>query len=152
MCLFKCITVLLPENHLSVNVLNSQKNSWNLQKNYFILLILHFEPTLVRKSYFQSDLRFQDCLITRWLDAASILVVISRIYRYHFKSNYLKNHKPFALLCWNDWNLHELSNVLQKKTSLIAQVFLNLLTPKDVLIQMHHRASFWKPFGSERVN
>ena len=107
MCLFKCITGLLSENHLSVNVLNSQENSWNLQKIYFVPLLLRFERTWVRKSYFQSDLRFQDCLITRWLDAVNILVVISRIYRYHFKSNDLKNHKPFALFCWNIWNLHD---------------------------------------------
>ena len=152
MCLFKFITGLLSENHLSVNVLNSQENSWNLQKIYFVPLLLHFERTWVRKSYFQSDLRFQDCLITRWLDAVNILVVISRIYRYHFKSNDLKNHKPFALFCWNIWNLHELSNVLQKKMSLIGQVFLKLLTSKYVLMKMHNRASFWKPFVSECVN
>ena len=40
----------------------------------------------------------------------------------------------------------------KKKTSLLVQVFLKLLTPKDVLILMHNRASFWKPCGSERVN
>ena len=31
------------------------------------------------------------------------------------------------------------------------QVFLKLLTPRDVLIEMHKRASSGKPFGSERV-
>ena len=134
MCLFKCITGLLSENPLSLNVLTSPKNSWNKQKSYFIVLLLHFEPTWVRKSYFQWDLRFQDRLITGWLDAASILVVIGRIYCYHFKSNYLKNHKRFALLRWNVLNLHELSSVLQKKMTVIAQVFLTLLTPKYVLI------------------
>ena len=36
--------------------------------------------------------------------------------------------------------------------SLIGQVILKLLTPKDVLISMHNTACFWKPFGSERVN
>ena len=36
--------------------------------------------------------------------------------------------------------------------SLTGQVFLKLLTPRDVLIEMHKRASFGKPFGSERVN
>ena len=37
-------------------------------------------------------------LLTRWLPTTSILVVIERIYRYQFKSNYLKNHKFFATL------------------------------------------------------
>ena len=31
-------------------------------------------------------------------------------------------------------------------------VFLKLSTLRDVLVQMHNRACFWKPFGSERVN
>ena len=39
-----------------------------------------------------------------------------------------------------------------KNASLICQVFLKLLTPKDTLIQMHNRASFWKSFGSKPVN
>ena len=34
--------------------------------------------------------------LTRWVPTTSILVVIERIYRYQFKSNYLKNHKCFA--------------------------------------------------------
>ena len=36
--------------------------------------------------------------------------------------------------------------------SLIGQIFLKLLTPKDVLISMRMRPSFWNTFGSERVN
>ena len=36
--------------------------------------------------------------------------------------------------------------------SVIAQVFLKLLVPKDVLTSIHKRSCFWKPFGSERVN
>ena len=40
----------------------------------------------------------------------------------------------------------------EKIISLIGQVFLKLLTPKYVLIYWHNRASFWKPFDSERFN
>ena len=40
----------------------------------------------------------------------------------------------------------------EKKMSLIGPVILKILTPKDVLILMHNRACFWKPFGSERFN
>ena len=40
----------------------------------------------------------------------------------------------------------------ETKISLISQEFLKLLTLKDVLFEMHNRASFWKPIGSERVN
>ena len=36
--------------------------------------------------------------------------------------------------------------------SVIGQAFLKLLTPKDVFTQIHNKASFRKPFSSERVN
>ena len=36
--------------------------------------------------------------------------------------------------------------------TVIGQVVLKLLTPKYVLNYMHDKASFLKPFGSERVN
>ena len=40
----------------------------------------------------------------------------------------------------------------EKKMSLMAQVFLKLLTPKDVFTYMHNRSCFRVLFGSERVN
>ena len=52
MCLFKCITGLVSEKLLAVNVLTSRKNSWNLQKSTFIVLFYHSQPDWVRKSYF----------------------------------------------------------------------------------------------------
>ena len=36
--------------------------------------------------------------------------------------------------------------------SVIAHIFPKLLTPKDVLIKIHHRDCFWKHFRSELVN
>ena len=39
----------------------------------------------------------------------------------------------------------------EKKMSLIAQVFLKLLTLEDVFTQMHNRSCFWKSFRTERV-
>ena len=113
---------------------NQSKNSWNLQKSTFIQLFLHSRSNWVRKSYFQSNIRFWECLITRWLETTSILVVIERIYRYHLKSNYLKIHKLLASFCSDFWNFQEIPNVLKQKMSLIDRVLLNLLTPKDVLI------------------
>ena len=133
MCLFKCLTELLSENSLAVNVLTSPKNSWNLQKSTFILLFLHSEPYWVRKTYFQSDLRFYYCSITHWLETTTILVVIDGIYGYQFISISLKVHKPFVLFCLHFWNLNEIYNVLKKK-GVTRQVFLNLLTLKNVLI------------------
>ena len=134
MSLFKCIIGLPSENSLTVNVLTTTKNSWNLKRSTFMLLFLHFDPNWVRKSYFQWDLRFEDCLITRWLKTSSILAVIERIYGYQCKSDSLKMHQPFVWLSLHFWNLNQISNVLKKKMSVIGQVFLKLLTPKHVLI------------------
>ena len=114
MRLFKCITGLLFETPLAVNVLNAPKNFWNLQKITFTLLFLHSEHNWVRKSYFHWDHRFQDCLITRWLETTSTLLVIERIYVCQCKWNSPKMDKPFALFCLRFWNLNEISNVLKK--------------------------------------
>ena len=134
MCLFKCTRGLVCENSLAVNVLTSRKNSWNLEKSTFIPPFLHSQLNWVTKNHFPSDLKFYDCLITRWMEIASILLVIERIYRYQFKSNYLKNERVFAWIFsaflvarWNfEWS--------EKNMSLIAQVFLKLFIPKYVLI------------------
>ena len=115
MCLFKGRTGLLSESPVAVNVLTSPKNSWSLWKSTFILLFLIFEPNWVRKSHLQSDLRFYDCLIKRWPETTNILVVIERIYRYQFKSNYLKNDGLFAAMFLDFRFLLEIYNVLKKK-------------------------------------
>ena len=148
---FRCIIGFSSENPLAVDVLTSPESSWNLQKSTFILLFLHYEPNWVRKGYFRSGLRFWDCLITRWLETMSILIVIERIYRYQHKSNYVKKNHSFVTFF-----VFLVSTLIlpcsETKMSLIGQVFLKLYTPKDMLIQKHNRACFWKPFGSERVN
>ena len=96
MCLFKCITGVVSEKPIPVNVLTSPKISCNMQKTTFVLLFGAFELNIVRKGYFQSELPFQDCLITRSLPTTSILILIKRIYRYQTKQNYLKNRQFFA--------------------------------------------------------
>ena len=80
---------------LAVNVLTIPKNRWNLEKHTFILVFHHCEPSYVRKKFFLSDMKFYDCLLTRWLPTTSILVVIERIYCYKIKYNYLNNQKLF---------------------------------------------------------
>ena len=54
-------------------------------------------------------------LITRWLETTSILVVMERIYGYQFKSNFLNNHRIFAIFFLYFWYLHEICNLLKKK-------------------------------------
>ena len=133
MCWFKCIRGFVFQNSLAVNVLTSPKNSWHLQKGTFILLSHHSEPNWVTESYLSSDLRFEECLLRSWVPTTSILVVIERIYHYQFKSNYLKNHKFFAAF-FCIFRICIKFPMFWKKMSFIGQVFLKLLTPKDVLI------------------
>ena len=40
----------------------------------------------------------------------------------------------------------------ETKLNLIAKIFLKLLIPKDVVIEMHKRSCFRKSFGCEHVN
>ena len=68
-------------------------------------------------------MRFYNCLITRWLETTSVLVVIERIYSYQFKSNYLKNHRLFAAFFLHFWYIYGIYNVLQKKMSVIVKYF-----------------------------
>ena len=92
-------------------------------------------------------------MITRWLESTSILIVKERIYGHQFKSHYLKNVRIFAALLFHFLYIHAISNVLKKtQISLIAQVFPKLLTRKYVVIWMHNRASFLKPFPGEHLN
>ena len=133
MWLFNCITGLVSEIPLAMNLLTSSKSSWNVKKRNFIQIFYYFEQNWVRKSYFSSDLRFYDCLITSGLPTTCILVVIERIYRYQFKNiiwktiNFCDILVPFLESTLN-------LQFSQKKRSLISQVFLKLLTPKWALI------------------
>ena len=101
-----CIKGLVSENASAVEGFTSPKNCCNLQKITFRLLFYRSEPNWVRRSHFWSDLRFQNCLLTRWLRTTSILVVIGRIYRCQFKYNYLKNQKLFLNFLLHFCNLH----------------------------------------------
>ena len=107
---------LLSEHPLAVNMWTSPKSSLNLQKSIFILLFLDSEENWVRKSYFQLDLIYSDCLTTRWLETTSILVVIERIYRDQFKSNYLKNHR-FLAIFFSTFGIYMKFPMLLKKRS-----------------------------------
>ena len=104
--------------------------------SYF--LIIASQVTL-EKNFFLSDMKFYDCLLTRWLPTTSILVVIERIYCYKIKYNYLNNQKVFLFLfffscCYCIFGIYVKLHCFEKKMSLIGQVLLKLLTPKEVLI------------------
>ena len=61
-------------------------------------------------------------------------MALERIYSYQLDSNDLKNNRDFTAFSLDFWYLHEIPNLLKKQMSRIGQVFLELLSPKDVLI------------------
>ena len=59
MCLFKCITGLVSENRLTMNVLTSPKNSWNMQKKTFTLFFIMLSQNELEKVIFNHMLDFR---------------------------------------------------------------------------------------------
>ena len=70
------------------------------------------------------------------MPTASILALIDRIYHYQIKPNYLKNRKFIpAFFFFFEFLESELNcQCFEQKMSLIGQVFVKLLTPRDVLV------------------
>ena len=60
----------------------------------------------------------------------SILFLIQTIYRNIFRCDYLRTKKLFLNIFLRFWNLDEILNIFKKNMTLIADVFLNLRTPK----------------------
>ena len=64
---------------------------------------------------------------------ASIVFLIETIYSNIFRCNYLRNEKMFFNFFLHFRNLDSILIILKKKTTLIADVFLILQTPKNVV-------------------
>ena len=75
----------------------------------------------------------------------------TEIYDYHFKCNHLKNQNIFAIF-YCIFRIFVKFGTFWKKMIFIAPVLPKLLSPQDVLTEIHERSCFWKHFGSERVN
>ena len=128
-CLFKWIIGYVFEKSLAMNVLKSPKNSWNLQKSTFILLFHHFQENWVSKKLFliRSDILGQ--LDNKYTGNYVYSRKLGRVYRYQFKSVYLRNAKPFAIF-FEFFFMYIKFKMWWKKMSLIGQFFLKVLTPK----------------------
>ena len=63
----------------------------------------------------------------------SILFLTEAIYWNIFKCNYLRNQKYFPNFFLHVRHLDSILNIFKKKMTLIADVFLNLRTPKNVV-------------------
>ena len=120
----KCLKSLISKEPLRSNMLNGSKHSWNLNNSTLTSFIDHCESNSIGKSLSYWDAKYYACLVTHWLRMTSILFLIETIYRNIFRSNYLRNEKYFL-----DFYLH----FLNLDSIFIADVFLNLRTPKNVV-------------------
>ena len=63
-----------------------------------------------------------------------MLFLIETIFSNIFKSNYLRKKKYFQFFFCSFLNLDSIFNIFKKKMTLTSDVFLNLWTPKDVVL------------------
>ena len=77
----------------------------------------------------------------------SILFLIDTIYCTYFRYNYLKNKKLFLDFFVRFRNLDSILNIFGKNMTLIADVFLNLRTPKNVVREVSKKSHLRGPFN-----
>ena len=79
----------------------------------------------------------------------SILFLTENIERNQLGSNYLKNKKLFLNFYLRFRNLQEILNICKKKMSFIADLFVKLRTPKNVVRYMSKKSRSKGPFDRQ---
>ena len=90
-------------------------------------------------------------LLTHGLLITCILFRIVRIFRSLFKSSSRKNQKYFPGFLFHLWNLHQISNILQKKKIVIANVFPKLATVQGLVTPLTTQRRLKTSFDSQHV-
>ena len=81
----------------------------------------------------------------------NILFKIAKICNSQFKSNYLKNEKPFLNFSMHFWNLHQILNILKEKILVRANVFVKLQTVKNLVWTLPKKCCFRTRFDSQHM-
>ena len=81
----------------------------------------------------------------------SILFKTARICNSQFKCYYLKNQKNFQHFLLHFWNLHQILNLLKKRTIVIANVFPKLQTLKIFVRPLSKKRRFRTRLDSQHV-
>ena len=115
-CLVKRLKGLTSAHISVISVLMGSKHCWSQRDTTIFLFFHNFEINWIGKSLPASHLRSSDCLLTRWLPMRSIPVAICRFSGNKFKRFYLKKERPFEDFLYYFWNVHEIENILKKKT------------------------------------
>ena len=121
------------EDPLTSNVVIGPKHCWNLNGSTITIFIDPYEGCSRSKSLSEWYEKSYDCLLTHWLPITSILLLKESIYCSIFRANYITNKKYLMKFFLHFRNLDWILNIFNRKITLIAHVFLNLRTPKDVV-------------------
>ena len=123
------------------------KHCWNLGHSTFTISIDHCECNRALKSYSELYAKSYECLLTHLLAIISILLLTQAICCNIFRCNYLTKEKLFLHFILHFCNFHSILNIFKKNMTLIADVFFNLQTPKNVVRVMSKKTLFRGAFN-----
>ena len=130
----RCLKSHISEGPSTSNMVNEPKRFSKLNDGPFAIFIGPCEYSWRLKRLSEWCAQFSDCLLTHWLPMTSILFLTDAIYCNIFRCNYLRNEKIFLNFVFLDFlNLDWILSIFEKKMTLIADLFLNLWTPKNLV-------------------
>ena len=112
---------------------NVPKHCLNINDKTFTIYIDLSEGYSGWKSLSEWYGKSEDYLLTHWVPIIGTLFLTEAIYFQHFKKQLSQTRKILSDFSLHFINLDLILNILRKKMTLIADVFLNLLTPKKVV-------------------
>ena len=140
--LHKCLKSLVSEDRPSSNMKNGPKQCRNLDDSTFTISIDPCECNWALKSCSELYAKSYESLLTHLLPIISILLLTEAICSNIFRCIYLTKEKLFLHFILHLRSLHSILNIFKKQMTLIADVFLNLRTPKNVVRVMSKKTRF----------
>ena len=136
----KCLKKPVSGNPLASNMANGPKHCWNLNGSNFTIFIGKYEGNSVAKSVSLWYAKYSDIFLTHWVHMTIILFFKLTIYCNILRCNYLRKKKVFwfffcffFVFFFHSRTSESIWNTFTIKMILIADVFLNLRTPKYVV-------------------
>ena len=126
----QCLKSLVSEESSTSNMVNGPKHCWNLNERTFTTFC---QINSVGKNLSERYAKSKDYLLTHWLEMTNIFFLIETIYCKILRCNYPRNKKIFHNFFFHFLNLSSILNFFKKTISLIADVFFNLGTPKNMV-------------------
>ena len=132
-------------------MVNMPKHCWNLHHSIFVIFIDHCQVNWVGQCLSCWHAKSWECFLIHWLPMKSFLFLIETIWRYQFRSNYLKKKifpQFFASFLKSRWSFEH----FVKKTLLIDFVILKLPTLKTYSDKCLKSPVRDNPFKTNMVN